>query len=251
LKAFFTALGFLTIAPIPKGVSTSNFPASLAYFPLVGLGIGGVLWGIDEGLEGRLPEAVAVALLLALMLVLTRGLHVEGFMDTCDGLLGGHTRERRLEIMKDPHAGAFAVMGVATLLLVKWSALVSLEGSSRGWTLLLFPAMGRWAMVVAVVAFPYAREQGLGKAFQGGARAAAILTAGVIILAASVLMGGTGGIILLAAATGAALLLGRAMASMLGGLTGDTYGAINESVETAALVTAVGLASTTLIGPLF
>ncbi|MBM3925260.1 MAG: adenosylcobinamide-GDP ribazoletransferase [SAR202 cluster bacterium] len=251
MRAFFTALGFLTIAPVPRAMMGSNYSMSMAYFPVVGLAIGAALWGIDKGMEGRLPDAVIAALLVAALMIMTRGLHTEGFMDTCDGLLGGHTRERRLEIMRDPHVGAFAVMGVVVLLLVKWSVLMSLDGPSRGWTLLLFPAMGKWAMVMSVTAFPYARSEGLGRAFQEGPKATPLVIAGISILAAALLLGGVGGMILLSLATGVSVLLGRVMASMLGGLTGDTYGAINESSEAAVLVMVAGLASTELSQPFF
>ena len=251
MSGLFTALGFLTILPVPgAGSRDRSLAPSLAFFPAVGLLLGLVLWALDLAFDDVLGPSLTGAILVVGLVVMTRGLHLEGLMDSCDGLLGGHTRERRLEIMKDSHAGAFAVIGGISAMLLKWAAIASLPAPGRAWGLLLFPALSRWAMVVGVVAFPYARKQGLGAVFQGGSRTPILLSGGSLALSAALFLGGPGGVALFGLATLLALSIGKGFSALLGGLTGDTYGAINEIVESAILITAVGLASSRLVEPL-
>ena len=243
------ALSFLTVLPaslnrIPTPREISN---SRAYYPVVGLLLGLLLIGLERGCREVFPIILTAAVLLVALIVGTRGLHLDGLMDVCDGLFGGYTRERRLEIMRDPRVGAFGMAGAASVLLLKYSALVSLlflsqpgaESSDLKWPLLLFPMLSRWSMVVVLAAFPYARSQGLASPFhQGGAKWATSAAAASAAVAA-VLLGGTGGAAIFAGVSVLAWLLGRAMAGMLGGLTGDTYGATNELAEVAVLMAAV------------
>ena len=234
------AIGFLTVLPVGP-VQPGPMGAARAYFPLVGLGLGGLLAGLDLAAGLVLPPAVVGALLVAALLVLTRALHTEGFLDSCDGLLGGRDRESRLAILRDSHVGAFAVVGGVSLLLLKWTLLVGIAESERIGLLLLFPCLSRFAMVVAMSAFPYARAQGLGTSFQVGARwrqlAFALLTAAV---AAGLLLG-FAGLVLLAIATLVALGLGLWSRRLLGGMTGDTYGATNEVAEVTVLLAGLTL----------
>ena len=247
----WTSLGFLTIFPVPRTeASGGSLKASLAYFPAVGLFLGLIMWALDLAFDDVLGTSLTGAVLVVAMVILTRGLHIEGLMDTCDGLFGGQSSERRLEIMKDSHAGAFAVIGGVSLILLKWAALVALLAPGRTWSLILFPALSRWAVVVAVAAFPYARVHGLGTAFHQGSRLFSVVGAGLVAASAAVLLGGPGGAALFGLATLLALLLGKGISSMLGGLTGDTYGAINEVTEAVVLIAAVGLIPVGLVEPL-
>ena len=130
-----------------------------AYFPLVGLALGGILAGLDFAAREALPSPVVGALLVVAMLVLTRAIHTEGFLDSCDGLFGGHSPERRLEIFRDSHVGAFAVIGCVGLLLMKWTLLTSISGDIRVGLLILFPCLSRFGMLATMAAFPYARSR--------------------------------------------------------------------------------------------
>ena len=209
--------------------------------------------GVELGGRELFPAYLTAALLLVVLVVTTRGLHLDGFMDVCDGLFGGYTRERRLEIMRDSNVGAFAVAGAASLLILKYGALLSLltiPSPGKEWSLLLFPMMSRWSMVVALEAFPYVRGEGLGSPFhEGGSRLATFIAVLIAVLASAVL-GGIGGIGLLFGASVLAWFLGKVMSNMLGGLTGDSYGAINEVTEVGVLVAAVALLPHGLIEPL-
>ena len=233
------AISFLTVLPVPTRAPATDMTPALSYFPLVGLMLGGALAGIDFGLESTFPPLLRGAILVVALLVLTRALHVEGFMDTCDGLVGGHTRERRLEILRDSHVGAFAVTGGMALILLKWTAVVGLPSEVRVSALVLFPCLSRWAMLLAVSLFSYARSQGLGSSFLQGRRQIQIAAGLVTTLAASLLLAGALGVVLLVIATSLAWALGAWMAGQLGGLTGDTYGAINEIAEALVLVSAI------------
>lgn len=236
------AIGFLTVLPVAPAGEARMGPAR-AWFPLVGLGLGSVLLGLDVAAREALPELVVGAILVALLLVLTRAIHTEGFLDCCDGLFGGCTREDRLRILRDSHVGAFAVVGGAALLLLKWSALTGIPDDARTGLLLVFPCLSRFGMLAAMAAFPYVREQGLGTAFQEGRGWWQVALGAATAAVAAVLFLGGGGAILFGIAVAVALGLGRWMSGMLGGMTGDTYGAVNEVGEVAVLLLGIALFS--------
>jgi len=233
------AIAFLTVLPVSPGGTVVSMSSSRSYFPLVGLGLGGILAGLDLAAREVLSPMVMGALLVIALVVLTRAIHIEGFLDACDGLFGGFTRERRLEILHDSHVGAFAVVGGASLLLLKWSLLTELPAGERTCLLVLFPCLSRMGMLATMAAFPYAREQGMGTVFQIGRSWLQVgfgLTTAVV--ASVLLIGGAGGI-LLAAALGVSLMFGRWVTGLLGGMTGDMYGAVNEVVEVTVLLLAI------------
>ena len=233
---FWIALQFLTVIPLPfkKQWESKDISASLIFFPVIGLLIGLFLFLVNWGLGEIFSGAVTAALTLLIWVLVSGALHLDGLADSCDGL-GGSTPEKRLEIMKDSHTGAFGVAGVCLLLLVKFTAIVSM--AAWNWeTLVLAPMLGSWAMVLAITAFPYARKEGLGKAFKQGSNTLKLFIASVIALAAAVLLAGWWGIIAMAITCLITLAAGEFFKSRLGGLTGDTYGAIKEVNEAAVLI---------------
>ena len=242
MTALRLAIGFLTVLPVAPAGEARMGP-SRAWFPLVGLGLGGILLGLDVAAREALPALVVGAILVAALLVLTRAIHTEGFLDCCDGLFGGYSREERLRILRDTHVGAFAVAGGVALLLLKWSAMTGIPGEVRTGLLLVFPALSRLGMVTAMAFFPYAREQGLGTSFQEGrSRWQAMFALATAAVAAALFLGG-GGAMLLGVVVVVSLGLGRWMTGLLGGMTGDTYGAVNELGEVAVLVLGIALFS--------
>ncbi len=262
LRSFLAALTFLTLVPAggSRMFTQREISVSRGFYPLVGLLIGLLLvaleWGASELFRPALTAApLTAAVLLVALLVITRGLHFDGFMDVCDGLFGAYTRERRLEIMRDSHVGSFAVAGGTALLILKYGALVSLlsiPGAGKAWALLAFPMLSRWSMVILLQAFPYVREVGLGSPFhaEGGkpwiaAGFALLVTAGV-----SIIFGGIGGAAIMIGVSLLAVLLGWTMTRILGGLTGDIYGATNELAEATVLIAAVALLPYGLLKPL-
>ena len=230
-----------------------NISHSRAFYPAIGLMIGLVLVGVEEGSSRVFSEPLTAAFLVAVMIVVTRGLHLDGLMDVFDGVFGGFTPERRLEIMRDSRVGAFGVIGAVAVLLLKYGALVSLlmlPQPGKEWALFLFPTLSRWTMVVLLGAFPYVRTQGLGSPFHGSGIKIATSIAGISALAASVLLGGFAGLGLFFGVTVVAWLRGWAIAKTLGGLTGDAYGATNEIIETTVIIVATALATHEWLEPL-
>ena len=237
------AIGFLTVLPVaPSG--EARMGPSRAYFPLVGLALGGVLAGLDFAASQALPPLVVGALLVAALLVLTRAIHTEGFLDACDGLFGGYSPSRRLEILRDTHVGAFAVIGGAALLLLKWALLSGIPAEVRAGLLAVFPCISRLGMLSTMAVFRYAREEGMGTAFQDGASWRQIAFGLAVAAAAAGLLLGGAGLVLLAATVAVSLGLGRWITGMLGGMTGDTYGAVNEVAEAAVLLLGIALYAT-------
>jgi adenosylcobinamide-GDP ribazoletransferase len=176
---------------------------------------------------------VATVFVLAVWLLLTRALHFDGFLDTCDGLFGGFTPERRLEIMRDSRVGAFGVAAGGLLLLAKYAALVSLPHLSG---LLLAPVLGRWVLSIAIFAYPYAREKGLGRDMKDNIRWSQVTLATLVSLLVAWIFGGWTGLLAFAIA-GIVLWLGAGfILRRIPGLTGDSYGALCELVELAVLL---------------
>ena len=242
------AIGFLTVLPFAPRHSGPMGPAR-AYFPLVGLGVGGILAGLDLAARQVLPLPAVGALLVAALLALTRAIHTEGFLDTCDGVLGGRDRAARLEILRDSRVGAFAVVGGASLLLLKWTLVMGIPDAERTSLLVLFPCLSRWGMVATMGVFPYARAQGLGTAFQSGASWRQLVIALATAALAGWLLLGSAGLVLLGGVTAVALLLGWWFKRMLGGMTGDTYGATNEVGEVAVLLLGLSVAPALVDAP--
>jgi len=241
--AFLTALQFLTTSPaiIRRPFTAKELGGAVAWFPLIGTLLGFLLAMADALLALIFPPPARCALLVALWVLLTGALHLDGFLDSCDGLLGGWTPEKRLEIMHDERVGAYALAGGALLLLLKFSALLSLP--ERWEALLLAPTMSRWSMSLAITAFPYARAEGLGKLMkdQTGWLQAAIAT--LLTLVTAWFVGRLVGLAMLGLAAITMGLIARFTLKRIPGLTGDIYGAINEIVELVVLLAWVGLSS--------
>lgn len=235
MRPLITALRTLTRIPVP-GTDAISLAAALPYFPAVGLLIGAITAGILYGasLSGWAGGSGTVAMIAVVWL--TRGLHVDGLADVADAMGAGQTRERRLEIMKDPHMGAFGVMAIVADLLLKAAALAHLAALNQ-WILVILPfIISRSAQVLLVVSLPYARREG-GKAgpFVDHARILHFVLAVVTALIFCGTLAGLTGIILLIQGLLAAILLRLWMKHHFGGITGDLLGMSNELIETSLL----------------
>jgi len=235
---FVTALRFLTIIPLlgRREISPEEVGRSIVYFPLVGVIIGLILVGLNWLLGLALPLALVNVLLVVSLVVISGGLHLDGFVDTCDGIGGHKTVAERWAVMANSRAGAFGIIGVFLLLLVKY---VSLNAVPAGWlmpTLLLMSIISRWAMVYAVFAFPYAKPSGLGKVFKQGASWLRFTIATVIALAIVVVVAQLTGLVIMFGTWVIVMAIAFYLKGKFGGLTGDTYGAINEVAEVLVLI---------------
>jgi adenosylcobinamide-GDP ribazoletransferase len=249
-RALAAAVRFLTILPVPRAKqlpeSDSDWGRATAWYPAVGLILGLVLAALDLGLRWLWPEAVATALLLLAWVLLTGALHLDGLADCCDALLAPLPAGRRLEILRDVHAGTFGIVGLILVLLVKVAALGAVPGGIRFPVLLLIPTLARWAMTGVVLLYPYARSgPGLGQRARAGAGAMQLAiasgTALLVCALASVLGLSWTALLLVAVTALTAFLVAQWIQSKIGGLTGDGYGAICELAETAALLAVAAL----------
>jgi adenosylcobinamide-GDP ribazoletransferase len=233
------ALSFLTIMPVPRHrvADARELAASMVWFPVVGLFLGGLLAGAALGLNCCLPHPAAAAVLVTLLAVVTRALHLDGLADTLDGLGGGQTREDSLRIMKDHAVGAFGAVGIVLALMLKYGLILALLEKGEIKNLLIFPVISRMAMVLLAYLSPYARlEGGLGEAM---ATLATGKTAYLAVGSAIIIVGLAGywqGLLTLAVVMVLTCALAMYFKQRLGGVTGDVFGAVNELMEVAGLI---------------
>ncbi len=242
-RRFALAVTFLTRLPLPiSGTATADdLRASMGWYPVVGLVLGAVGWGFYRAAGLVLPSAVAAAVTIIALEWCTGALHLDGVMDTCDGLGSGAPRERALEIMKDSRVGAKGVFGALAVLLLKVTALAALAPPDSLLPLLVGCMAARLAPIWAVTLFPYARPDGTGKAFTGGTVGWSLPAATLFTLGAGWFLGyllgqGLLGLGLALLLTALVLFVHSRIARRLGGLTGDVYGMGIELAETLALL---------------
>jgi adenosylcobinamide-GDP ribazoletransferase len=240
VSGFWSALQFLTRIPVPRGAY--RLEDSVVWLPVVGLLLGAILAAVDWGLRSAAFEPLVVStMVVVLLLVLSGALHADGLMDTCDAVFGHASPERRLEIMRDPRAGAFGVVGLVCVVVLKIAAVYALPAAIRMQLLVLAPVLGRWSIVLLATVFPYGRSSGLGAPLKAAATLRALTLASVLPLAGCIVLGPVGvgcGLLTVVLALG----LGRWLMRLLPGLTGDCYGAACELVEATVWLSAAPLA---------
>jgi adenosylcobinamide-GDP ribazoletransferase len=253
------AVTFLTGIPlrVEGEVSPADLWGSMGWYPLVGLAMGVGAWAVYAGLVSFLPGLVAATLVVILLELLTRGLHLDGLMDTADGILSGAPRERALEIMKDHNVGAMGVAAAVLLLVLKVAALGALTRADAAAPLLAGWCAARALPALNVYWWPYARSAGTGEAFTrdhtpgplqlaGGLLVTGVVIAGLAGLVAGAAGSWYAGLVTATLSMAVALGVQAVVAKRLGGLTGDVYGTGIELAEAAALVVGcaiVGLAT--------
>lgn len=238
MRLFLIAFQFLTIVPLPCTVrcEEEDLGRSMTFFPLVGLTIGALLAGADFLLAPFLPRGVADLILVALLTVVTGGLHLDGLSDVCDGLAARGSRERFLDVMKDSRVGALGAVSLVLALFLKYQALLALPLQYKREALLFFPLAARFAQVQMTVGAKRARADGLGFAFVGGAGLTQFTLSYAFTLAAGYWLLGMDGIY-------CALLLYLLTWGIkswshrrLGGITGDVIGCASELNEICCLL---------------
>jgi adenosylcobinamide-GDP ribazoletransferase len=230
------ALQFLTIARVGRRTPSLDEAARAQWlFPAVGLLIGLMLLGVDRAALRALPPASVSVLVVVAWAVVTGALHLDGLADTADGLFGGRDATSRLAIMRDVRAGTYAVVAVVGVLALKWAGLAAVPSQARAEAILLAPCLGRLAMVLCIAAFPYARADGMGAGFRRHSGSAALI-GGLFAAAVSVALCGGGGALALAVAALCGLAVGALAYRLVGGVTGDVYGASVEVAEACTLL---------------
>ena len=237
---FFTAIRFLTLFPVSWKVEKDGdyFPASLYFFPVVGLMIGAFAFILARMVLVIFPVEVAATIVLGFLAFVSGGLHLDGLADSGDGLLSARPRERALEIMKDSRTGSMGVVVVVFLLLGKYSALVAMDREQFCMAVFFMPLAGRCFIIFAMSLQRYARKEGgLGQLFYSGMSRKAAVPAGSVLVGSLLPMAGPDRLTAFVLTVfpvffGFIYLCNK----KLGGATGDTLGALCEIVE---LMTAV------------
>jgi adenosylcobinamide-GDP ribazoletransferase len=235
MRTLLIAFGLMTTIPfkLPDDWSAGDSGRASVWYPLVGLVIGVLTWLTWKGAMLLFPSLVAGIITLVAWVALTGGLHLDGLADCCDGLLASTSVERRLEIMKDPHLGAFGTIGMIMVLLLKGATLSTLTPAT-GFGILLATSLARWCILPAGL-LPLARPGGMGADFASGFHRSFVYI-GAILPFGLALISGTRGIISLLAGLAAAALVLWLAKSRIGGVTGDVFGMVVEVVETAVLL---------------
>jgi adenosylcobinamide-GDP ribazoletransferase len=241
LKSLLAAWAFYTCLPAPQKMEL-DFSRIARWAPLIGLAIGGILAGADYGLARlEMPLVVRSTVIVLLWLGLTGGLHLDGAMDTADGL-AVTSPEQRLIAMADSLTGAFGVMTAIGILGLKVVSLSAISSDSRWIILLMVPAVARWAQVLAVSLYPYLKTEGKGAMHSkgvepwpdllGGLAALLIVAIGQAFLQPHYWLVVVG---VLGMGLGLSYPVGKYFERCFGGHTGDTYGAVVEWIEAIGL----------------
>ncbi len=250
------------------GHSAADLAGTTRYFPAVGIAVGAIAAAVFWAASIVFPPVIAAVLSTIATVMLTGALHEDGLADTMDGLGGGHTRERALEIMKDPRIGAFGALSLMLLLGLKIAALSALPLPWVAATLIAGHALSRWCAVLIVWRLPYARADSSTRARPVVERVALtdVVVATVFGLAPLVIWASaaslatpsateppgtdsaslTAGVLASLVGRGAATLLGAFAVTVvlaiwyrrrLGGYTGDTLGATQQITEAVFYLT--------------
>lgn len=228
--------------PLPKD---KDVGASLMFYPLVGALLGLILSLLAMGSMSVFGSHLSAALVLAAWVVLTGALHIDGLADCADAWMGGlGSKQRTLDLMKDPTSGPIAIATVVLVLLIKYTALEALFAhaalqNSFYWLLVWPLLLARLSVVILFVSTPYARESGLGKAISEYLKPSRVwCVCGVVLVIASLVFGWHL-ILFLVVSLVTFMYLRHLMLRRIDGCTGDTAGALIELSEVAILLVCV------------
>jgi adenosylcobinamide-GDP ribazoletransferase len=237
MKGLRVAASFLTRFPVGTGMEApADLAGSLPWFPVVGAVLGLVLAGVYAGTRLVMPSFVAAALAVGTGVFLTGAFHEDGLADTADALGGGWTKEEALRILKDPAHGTYGVLAIVLSVLVRVSALASLDGSMAVAILPAAHALSRAACAGLLGWVPPAVDEGLGAAYASAVtRRRALRTIGSGLLIGLALLGPWvfPAAILAGLGAGAVGWLGM---RKLGGVTGDLLGAAQQAAESLVVI---------------
>jgi adenosylcobinamide-GDP ribazoletransferase len=253
---FLVAIQFLTRLPVPHlgGFQASWLPRSARFFPLVGALVGLIGAGVWWLSSMFFPPAVAVGLMMSASLLLTGAFHEDGFADVCDGFGGGKTRDAVLSIMKDSRVGAYGAIGIAMMLGLKWSILVSHPQATLPAVVIGAHMVSRWWATGLIWRLRYVRTGADGKSsalagnlsgadwlLSGALGALALLPACLLVDPAAEPRLALALLAALAFSAGSTLLAGAYFRIRIGGYTGDCLGATQQLAELTFLLAALGV----------
>ncbi len=249
LRDVGAAVRFLTVLPCPGAPSCD--PAAVARaawaFPVVGVLIGGCSAAAGLACQWLFGPPLHLIAAVAASAMVTGGLHLDGLADSADALFSWRSREKKLEILRDSRIGT---MGAVALFLVLATKLAALHALGPQWweAALLAPVWGRWSALYGIVAFPPARPDGLGAGIRAHVLARYFVGATLLALAIGGLLSPTAAAVAGLLAFAVTHVTAHAMTRSLGGLTGDTYGALGEIAEVTVVMTFAALQRQTAVG---
>ncbi|NTW50397.1 MAG: adenosylcobinamide-GDP ribazoletransferase [Chlorobiales bacterium] len=237
LNILFSAIQFLTRLPVGRWITydPGHLTKSVAYFPVVGALVGVLGAAVIAVMSLLVPPVLAVLFSMIATVVATGAIHEDGLADTIDGLGGGHTRERMMEIMKDSRVGSYGVIALwfsLTLKFVLLNELLTRDLWLAAGGLMLAHMLGRSSTVVLIYRYPYVRtEPGKAPFIVDSMTTPRLFLSLSFTFLFSVLLFGWKAFFVLAVASIATWLTGRHVNRRIGGITGDTLGAANQIVE--------------------
>jgi adenosylcobinamide-GDP ribazoletransferase len=240
-RRFFIAVQFLTRLPVPRALNSSEaeLGKAAAFFPLVGVIVGGGAALVFTLLQRVLPVPTSVLCAIVFAAFITNGFHEDGLADTFDGFGGGWTQDRVLEIMRDSRIGTYGTLALIFLVLGKFNFLSSLpQGQIWRWLIVAHIA-ARWTILPLCAWLPYARAEGQGKFVAKQVGALEIVTASATLLVALLLLPWRAALAVLLVTSLVTLLSGSYFRARLQGITGDCLGAANQLTEVGLYLTAV------------
>lgn len=237
MKSFLLALQFLTVIPIRiSKIKPGQISRSMAYFPIIGLLLGLALALANYALtSARFDPFTSNIILVVLLIILTGGLHLDGLSDTADALFSGKDKPEMLRIMRDSHVGAMGVLAIISVLLLKIAFLSAVGPELTVKALILMCVLSRWSMTSSLFAFPYARAEGKAKAFKDGMTRNIFIISTLAALAIAFFILRAAGIALFVITAAFTYMAGLRMKKKIGGVTGDTIGAVSELTEVVVL----------------
>ncbi|MCI0486980.1 MAG: adenosylcobinamide-GDP ribazoletransferase [Blastocatellia bacterium] len=246
IRGFLIAVGFLTRLPVrlSPDVTEEEIGRAAGFFPLVGVIVGGGGALLYAGLKPALPHATCILMVLIYLAFITGGFHEDGLADSLDGLGGGRTKERALEIMRDSRIGTFGALGLIFLVLAKYNLLSILE-EKQLWRWLIFAhTASRWTSLPLSMWLPYARSEGQGKLVARRTGGPALVIATATLAAVSSLLPLRVALLALGVVFVAVTLSGFYYRRRLDGITGDCLGATNQITEVALYLCAIVISKT-------
>ena len=239
LESIVVAFQFLTRLYLPINVewNTANLRRSLMWFGLVGSFIGVILAGAMT-LFNRfdLIPAVSAIIILIIWIFITGGMHIDGISDMADGFFSMRDKEKTLEIMKDSHVGAFGVITIVFLLLIKFEMLKEFIIIEKNvWLLILPPTIARIAAGLVLSFYETTKKSGLGYTFHSSDPRIFWAIGFIVTLIISSILN-IKSLIFIGIAILASNLMALWAKKKIGGLNGDIYGAIVETVEVIGMV---------------
>jgi len=243
MRRFFIAVQFLTRLPVPGMLSNSEaeLGKAAAFFPLIGVIVGGGAALVSVLLQWVFPVSASVLCAMVFAAFITNGFHEDGLADTFDGFGGGWTKDRVLEIMRDSRIGTYGTLALVFLVLGKLTFLSSLpQGQIWRWLIVAHTA-ARWTILPLCAWLPYARADGQGKLVAKQVGALELLTATATLIVAFLLLPWRAALAALLVTSLVTLLSGLYFRARLEGITGDCLGATNQLTEVGLYLTAVVL----------